>query len=226
MRRVEIACLDATGDLRETTRLVPAVPAFDDAFAALARGTLLSTERGLTAVEDLVPGDRVRTVEDGFQTLLWLGSTLIVPETRQDPTMTRLTRIAADALGIARPMHDLVLGPRARLAHRAPAIRQITGTDMALIPARDFIDGDGVIDLAPISPVRVFHLGFARHARIQANGVEVESFHPGPAHILGLRAEMLDLYLSCFPHVTDLADFGSPCLPRLRLGDLDLFNVA
>jgi len=34
------------------------------------------------------------------------------------------------------------------------------------------------------------------------------------------------LYLSCFPHMTDLAAFGPPCLPRLRLQDLDLFNAA
>ena len=227
MRKIEVACLGSTGNFIDATRLVPAIPVFEDAFAAFARGALFQTERGLTAIEDLWPGDRVRTVGNGFQTLLWRGSTMIVPQAQgQDPTMGRLTRIAADALGIARPMHDLVLGPRARLAHRASGIRALTGKEIALIPARDFIDANNVIELTPPSAVPVFHLGFASHERITANGVEVESYHPGPLHAMGLRQDLVALYLSCFPHMADLAAFGLAALPRLRLNDLDLFNVA
>lgn len=227
MRKIEVACLGPSGNLLDFSRLVPAIPVFEDAFCAFARGALFQTERGLTSVEDLWPGDRVRTVGHGFQTLLWRGTTMIVPHAQgQDPTMGRLTRIAADALGIARPQHDLVLGPRARLAHRAPGIRVLTGKDAALIPARDFIDGNNVIDLTPPTAVPVFHLGFAAHELVIANGVEVESYHPGPTHAMGLRQDLVELYLSCFPHMADIAAFGLAALPRLRLNDLDLFNVA
>lgn len=227
MRKIEVACLGPTGDIVEFTRIVPAIPAFDEAFSAFARGTLFPTDRGLVAVEDLLPGDRLKTASNGFQTLLWRGSTLVVPQARgQDPAMGRLTRIAADALGIARPMHDLVLGPHARIAHRAPGVARATGSDAALIPAADFIDGDQVIEITPPSPVPVFHLAFTAHERLLANGVEVESFHPGPAPMLTMRPEYLSLFLSCFPHVGQLAEFDVLCLPRLRLGDLDLVNVA
>jgi hypothetical protein len=44
--------------------------------------------------------------------------------------------------------------------------------------------------------------------------------------MLALRTEYLSLFLSCFPHVGQLADFGTPALPRLRFSDLDLFDVA
>ncbi|GGL60022.1 Hint domain-containing protein [Wenxinia marina] len=227
MRRVEILSLAQNGDVNEAMRLVPALPAFDDAFAALARGTILPTERGHVAVEDLLPGDRVRCGRDGFETLVWRGSTMVVPGAAgQDPAMGRLTRIAADSMGIARPMPDLVLGPKARLVHRAPGIRVLTGQEAALIPAADFIDGIQVVALTPATPVQVFQLGFRQHVRLTANGVEIESHHPGPAHLTGLRAEMLQLYLSCFPHVERLEDFGAPMLPRLRRADLDLFDVA
>jgi hypothetical protein len=227
MRKVEVACLGSNGNVTDAARLVPAVPVFEDAFSAFARGTLLQTDRGLVAIEDLWPGDQVRSVGNGFQTLLWRGSTMIVPHAQgQDATMGRLTRIAADALGIARPMHDLVLGPRARMAHRAPGIRAMTGKEIALIPARDFIDGNNVIELTPPTAVPVFHLAFAGHECIIANGVEMESYHPGPAHAMGLRHDLLDLFLSCFPHLNSVEDFGLPVLPRLRLTDLDLFNVA
>ena len=215
------------GGVTEFSRLVPAIPAFEDAAAAFSRNTLLTTGRGLMAVGDLWPGEMIRTATSGFQRLLWKGSTMLVPEAKgQDPAMGRLTRIAGDSFGIARPMPDLVLGPRARLTHRASGIHALTGSEAALIPARDFIDGINVIEIAPATPVQIFHLGFAQHERILAHGIEVESLHPGPGHLLGLRGEMLALYLSCFPHVTVLADFGPLTLPRLRLQDLELFNVA
>jgi hypothetical protein len=227
MRRIEVACLDRGGSVIDFSRVVPAIPVFEDAFCAFARGTLFQTQRGLVAVEDLWPGDGVRTASGGFVPLLWRGTTMIVPHAEgQDPTMGRLTRIAADALGIARPMHDLVLGPRARLAHRAPGVRPLTGQDMALVPARDFIDATQVVELVPPAPVQVFHLAFAKHARLVANGVEVESYHPGPAHAMGLRQDMVPLYLSCFPYLDNIADFGPCALPRLRMADLDLYHVA
>lgn len=227
MRRIEVACLGPRGAVTDIARMVPATPIFEDAFCAFTRGNLFQTDRGLIAVEDLWPGDRVRTVTAGFCTLLWRGATMIVPGARdQDPAMGRLTRIAADALGIARPMHDLVLGPRARLVHRAPGIRTLTGQDMALVPARDLVDATQVVELTPPTPVQVFHLGFANHARLIANGVEVESYHPGPAHAMGLRQDLVPLFMSCFPHLEGLSDFGPQILPRLRMADLDLINVA
>lgn len=229
MRKVEIVHLTSPHslDIDDFTRIVPATPVFEDAFSALARGTLLHTDRGQIAVEDLLPGDKVRTMDAGFQTLLWRGKTVISSRAQgQDPEMAQLTRIAADALGVARPMPDLILGPRSRLVHRAAGVRVLTGQDTALVPARDFIDGVNVVSLSPPTTVPVFHLGFAEQHLLVANGVEVESYHPGPAHLIGLRGEMLSLFLSCFPHVNSIEAFGPPALPRLRLSDLDLFNVA
>lgn len=227
MRRVEVVSLSPAGEVVHVPRLVPALPAFEEPFAAFTRATLVTTERGLTAVGDLWPGDRVRTVGNGFQPLLWKGTTMLVPHARgQEPAMGRLTRIAADALGIARPMHDLVLGPMARVSHRAAAVERLTGREAALIPARDFIDGFGVLEITPPAPVEICHLGFAGHEIIVANGVEVESYHPGPVHNLGLRPEYMELFLSCFPHLDRIGDWGLPAHPRLRLQDLDLTRAA
>lgn len=226
-RRVEVASLAPSGEVKFSSRLLPAITAFEEPFAAFTRATLVATERGLTAVGDLLPGDRVETVDNGFQTLLWKGSTTLMPRADgQGPVMGKLTRIAADMLGIARPMHDLVLGPMARITHRAPAIARLTGGTMALIPARDFIDGLTVLDITPPAPVETCHLGFAGHEIIVANGVEVESYHPGPVHNLGLGPEFLDLFMSCFPHLTGSDDWGLPAYPRLRRADIDHTHAA
>ncbi|WP_238928688.1 Hint domain-containing protein [Alexandriicola marinus] len=229
MRKIEVVHLasPSSKDIQDFTRIVPALPVFEDALCAFARGCLLHTDRGQIAVEDLLPGDKVCTADAGFQTLLWRGATIISPSaTRQEPSMGKLTRIAADALGIARPMPDLILGPKARLIHRSHGVRRLTGSETAAIPARDFIDGNNIIELTPPTSVPVYHLGFEGHHRIPTNGVEIESYHPGPAHLIGLRGELLDVFLSCFPHVSRIEDFGAPSLPRVRLSDLDLFDVA
>jgi len=227
MRRYEVMWLDDRGDIAERTAVAPAVPAFEAAFAAFARGTLFATEAGPVAIEDLLPGDRVRTVDAGFQPVLWRGATTIVPGARgQSPLMGSLTRIAADALGIARPMPDLVLGPLARIYHRTEAVQRITRADGAFLPARDLIDGCNVIELTPPSPVQVFHFGLAAQHRVLAQGVELESHHPGTLHELGLRGDALALYMSLFPHRPDLASFGPMRFSRLRLSDLDLLGVA
>jgi hypothetical protein len=227
MRRVEIAALTAAGTVEEASRLIPSHPVFEEAFAAFARGTLLRTDRGLVAVEDLWPGMEVRTFQGRAARLLWRGSTMVVPQgDGQDPVMTRLTRIATEAFGFGRPFEDVVLGPRARIVNRRAGVRLLTGREAALIPAADFVDGVAAVEVTPGAPVEVFHLAFARHEVVVAQGLEVESFHPGPLHSLPLRGDQLSLFLSCFPHLPDLLAFGEPALPRLRLRDLDLFDAA
>lgn len=227
MRRYEVVHLLPNGDIDEFNRIAPAHPAFEDAFTALARGALLSTDRGTVAIEDILPGDKVKTVTNGFQTVKWRGSASIVPNTRgQSQKMGQLIRFSADALGIGRPMPDLMLGPSARLYHRTPGIQQITGHDAAFVPAADFVDGINIIHVTPPTPVQVFQLAFDAHERIVANGVELDSYNPGARHELGLRGDMLDLYLSLFPQVSSLDDFGLLMHPRMSLRDIDLFDVA
>ena len=94
--------------------------AFDEAFSALARGALIQSDRGTVSIEDLLPGDLVRTVENGFQPLLWKGSTQVHAQARaQDERMRRLYRIPADSLGIAKPANGLAAANGARRAGRA-----------------------------------------------------------------------------------------------------------
>lgn len=226
MRKYEVAHLAQNGDIADFSRIAPANQAFENSFASLARGSLVQTSHGQTAVEDLYPGDQVHTVEDGLQTLLWRGTMTIVPGAAgQSPDMGCLTRISADALGIARPLPDLILGPKARIFSGNQAARTISRGDGIFAPARDYLDGINVIELTPPSAVQVYQLGFADQQRVVANGVEIESQHPGTLHELGLRGEMLALYMSLFPHMEDIASFGPLRHPRLRIADLDLSNL-
>lgn len=227
MRRYEVVHLLPNGDIDDVTRIAPAHPSFENSFGAIARGGLLATDRGVVAIEDILPGDQVKTISNGFQTVLWRGSMSIVPNSPiHSERHSKLVRVAADALGIGRPMPDLLLGPYARLYHRSPALQRVTGHDAAFVPVQDFVDGINVVEIEPQTAVEVFQIGFSGHERFAVNGVEIDSQNPGARHELGLRGEMLDLYMTLFPHAERIEDFGLLSHPRMSLHDLDFGVVA
>ena len=232
-RRYDVSVRTPHGEIDSFTRVAPATAMFEDAFAAFARGTLIATAQGPVAVEDLAPGMTIQTVSAGPQPLLWVGSMTVYPERRDGgPGGERggeggsLTRLAADAFGYGRPAPDLVLGPRARLLYRSAGCRDLVGADEVVAPAHAFIDGVGAIQLRPMTPVRVYHLALHGQHILRANGMEVESYHPGPSPELMMTPDTLELFLSLFPHVEGPQAFGPMSVPRLTAFELDRVRAA
>lgn len=227
VRKYEVAHLTPSHDIGNQTVIAPAIPPFEDAFAAFGRGAIVTTDQGPVAIEDLLPGDRVQTNEHGFQTLIWHGEMTVVPTNdTANRNSSAMTRVSADTGGYGHNAPDLVLGPAARVLRKSPHVRVLTGAPAAFIPAQDLVDAHRFIALHPMSPVQCYQIGFARHCSVSVNGVDVETLHPGPAHMLPLNAAMLGTYLSLFPHVRCIADFGAMAAPRLRQDDLDLVAAA
>lgn len=225
MRKYDVAYLSRDNQFNEFSRRGPAIAAFEDAFGALGHGAIVQTNNGPMAVEDVLPGDQIRLSNGRFEKLLWCGAMTLSPQDHDTGSEHgSLTRITADALGLNRPAPDLILGPTARLLHRASGIRTLTGRGAAFFPVRDFVDGTNIIALQPAAEVKVYQLGFEKHEGLAVNGIEIESLHPGTAFALGLRGDMLAQYLALFPHKANLQDFGEMKNPRLRLRDLDLLG--
>ncbi|WP_113911909.1 Hint domain-containing protein [Roseovarius dicentrarchi] len=200
------------GSIEEARHILPAMPVFTAAFSAFARGTLIATTRGPVAVEDLQPGIKVLTNERGPSPLLWIGSMSLRPApTPGGPA--RLTRIMTGALGMGRPMVDLMTGPGARIAQRGTA-----RPDHVLRPVHDLIDGNSVIAITPPGTVDLYHIALHRHATITAAGLTVETYHPGPGFEAGLNHQQLAQFLALFPHIRRPADFGSLAHPRSAFG--------
>jgi hypothetical protein len=221
-RRYETSWLNADGEAEQTTRLAPAIPQFEEAFSAFARGTVIATTDGSIAVEDLVPGMTAMTVEDRQETIVWIGSmTIYPPRAVPDAPTTALTRITADALGLGRPAPDLVLGPRARLLLRDSRCRAVAGVDAAYAPTRAFIDGEGVIAVTPVAPVTVYHLALRRQGTLRAAGLDIESYHPGAGFAELIDPQLASLFLVLFPHVRSFAGFGPVAYPRLTMSEME-----
>lgn len=213
LHRYETMHLDARGDIVENTRLAPAHRIFEDAFSAFARGAILRTQLGPRAIEDVLPGDIIQTA-NGWAELRWKGAMLQVPGAGRD---TPLIRLNAESLGFMRPQADLVLGPAARILHRSAGLERLTGHKAAFASASEFCDGVSIVETRPAAPVQVFHLGFDHHEVLNIAGVEVESYHPGEADLRAIRGNLLDLFMSIFPHKADAASFGPLTHPRISL---------
>jgi hypothetical protein len=213
-RRVNIQWLDSAGQIRDAVRLAPTGGIFDTLFTAFARGTLVPCPTGPVAVEDLLPGDLIETT-DGPMALQWIGSTALVPQSgARDTAPLGLFRIAADALGLGRPMPDLMLGAGARILNRGGAAQSDHGASGVLQGIAVHEDGDSIVALNPASSVRLFHLAFEEHRTFLANGVEVESMHPGPLSQTGLEASQMPLLRGLLPHIRQYGDLGRLRFPR------------
>ena len=125
VRRYTVSSLLPNGAVAETRHLAPALPIFEDAFCAFSRGTVLDTVTGPMAIEDMLPGDQVITLDGASQPIVWKGSVTIAPglsEVNRRPMS--LTRIMADSFGMSRPMACVIAGPSARyFAHAPPSAR-------------------------------------------------------------------------------------------------------
>jgi len=231
MRKYTVASLMPDGSVKPSHHVALANGTFEAGFSAFARGTLVQTDFGPCAVEDLLPGDRIMTDEFGPVPLLWLGSMTLMPNAEiatpdHPPELTKLTRITADAFGIAHPMPDFLAGPGARLLQRPTALREFAGQGPVLTPARDFIDGVNVIEITPPTAIPLFHMMLARHATITAAGLKVETYHPGKNAGALMGPNTKALFLSLFAHIDRFSDFGPLAHPRVSLESLDEVTAA
>lgn len=216
-RTYEVAALREDGSLYIGQSTAPAIPLFENAFSAFTHGSLIQTTMGPIAVEDLQPGDLVQTSTGEAATLTWIGTSTFSPA--DAGKRTPLARIMPDAFGPSRPERSLTVGPGARILHTAANLRGLADGRQLLTPVSKFVDGVNVIEVTPPTPSRMFHICLSRHAVINVNGIEMETFHPGSAAARDVPHAMRDRFISLFPRISHLSDFGPLAHPRAP--DLD-----
>jgi len=222
MRKFEIASLLPCGAARTSHHLAPATDLFEAACSAFARGTLISTPMGPVAVEDLLPGDLIDTVNGDPEPLIWIGSTSFVPaQALPTSSVKGLIRLVSDGYSNIGSLGDVLLGENARLLQRPPSLEEKIGVSCVLTPALDLEDGHSAFLVSPPSPVRLFHLRTKKHTAIYANGREVETYHPGKGAEDQLGEHMRSLFLSLFPDIDRFEDFGALAYPRMSKETLE-----
>jgi hypothetical protein len=215
LRKYDVAALRPDLSIMTGSHRAPATALFEDACSAFARGTLIPTVRGPVAIEDLLPGDYVETAH-GSEAVTWIGATTYAPHSQADgeTTLTGLTRITADAFGLGHPTMDLLLGPGARLVVRNARLHGLIGKDSVLAPVSDYVDGDRFLSVRPAGPVQLYHVMLRNHTTFRIGGIEVESYHPGKAIMQLTGPNRRALFLSLFPNLGQLEDFGQVTMTR------------
>ena len=188
--------LDSSGNVIGTmtfTGIEQVIPCFTP-------GTLISTERGEVAVEDLRLGDRVVTRDNGLQTLRWVGSKrLSLADLIVKPAL-RPVEIGAGALGHGLPTRAMTVSPQHRMVIEGARAEMLFGEPEVLVAATHLTFLPGV-EVKLSAAVRYVHVMFDRHEIICANGAWTESFQPAQRMLDGMDRAQADEVLALFPEL-------------------------
>lgn len=174
-------------------------------------GTRLRTEVGDVVIEDLGPGDRVLTRDDGPQQVVWTGQRRMSGARLFAMPDQRPIRIREGALGLYRPDTDLVVSPEHRVIVKGAVANELWGEPEVLVCARDLVSDRLVTVDHSLRETWYVHLMLERHQVIWANGLEVETFHPGFMGLNHLETGQRNSMLSLFPDLAaDPFNYGAP----------------
>ena len=133
-----------------------------------AAGTLIRTDRGDVAVEDLAAGDMVVTLRNGQEVSMpiqWMGVRQVDIARHPQPHFAAPVRIRAGAFGDDLPRRDLLVSP-------AHAIF----VDGKLVPANLLINNMTITQETGVASITYHHIELEQHAIILAEGLPAESY--------------------------------------------------
>jgi len=137
------------------------------ACVSFTRGTRITMATGAQKpIEDLKPGDRVLTRDEGVQELRWIGQTTSRAVGRMAPVLIRA--------GVLNNAADLVVSPDHRLMVYQRHDELGAGSPELLVRARDLVNGSDVV-VQDGGFVDYFQLLFDRHHIVYAEGIAAES---------------------------------------------------
>lgn len=169
-------------------------------------GTLIATPDGERAAEMLQPGDLVLTKDDGPQPLRWIGTRSVTAKGDFAPI-----HIRANTFGAHR---DLLVSPLHRILIKDNLAELLFGEAEVLIAARDLVNDRSVLRREGGS-VTYVHLMFDRHQVVFSEGLETESFLPGPQTTKSFEAEIVNEICAIFPEMDPATGQGySPAARR------------
>ncbi len=188
-----------------------------DYVTCFVRGTKIETENGPVAIEDLQVGDQVRTVDNGLQSLRWIGRRKVVAENAFAPILIR-----KGALGNT---EDLRVSPQHRILLSGWRAEVNLGMPEVLVPAKSLINGETILRETG-GEVEYFHIMFDRHELVYAAGIQSESFHPGEMGWRALPDGSREEILTLFPELRDggVKAYGATARPAIKSREVQFLS--
>ncbi len=182
-----------------------------------ARGTLIATRDGQTAVEDITTDTEVLTAGGAYRRVRWIGSTRISSTTLHEKPHLRPIRIACDTFGKNAPSRPLYVSPQHRILLRGMDVDLMFGTNEVLVAAKYLVDGVNITVQDDGSDVEYFHILFDTHEIVYSENLETESFFPGQVGISALDEDVKRELFELFPDLAkDTARLTGTCRPALK----------
>jgi hypothetical protein len=132
--------------------------------ACYCKGTLIETEFGMVAIEDLQLNDNVVTV-DGQKPVVWIGHSTIDCERQVHQDKAYPIQIMKDAFGAGMPQRDLYVSPDHSIY-----------IENVMIPAYCLLNGITIKQDQSEKLVTYYHVELPSHSAIYAEGLPAESY--------------------------------------------------
>lgn len=181
---------------------------FERIIVCFVRGTNIETQNGEIAIENLRHGDMVKTLDNGYQPIRWIGSTTV-------PAVGNLApyRIRKDTLGNKR---DLLVSPQHRMMLSGWQLELLFDETEVLATAKS-LQNDCTITRQEGGDVEYFHMLFDTHEIVFAEGAPSESFHPGEQGMDAISEQSRDEIYRLFPELEfDLQAYGTVARRSLK----------
>jgi hypothetical protein len=194
-------------------------------FICFTKGTLIETDVGQKTIENLMPGDMVKTKDNGYQAIEWISSRkLSEAELIRNPHL-RPIRFRKDAFGDNLPSQDLVVSPQHRMLFIDLRCELMFGEAEMLAPAKALINDRDILVDRYDGGVEYFHFMCKQHEIVYANGVESESFHPGEFGTSTLEEAARQELYEVFPELRGGTEtYGQTARPVLKAFEARLLS--
>lgn len=207
----------ATGSLLQTTANTAIVTVnndtdgtlvlADDEVFCFAAGTLIQTENGMVAVENLRVDDMIMTRDNGLQPIRWIGSVRLGARALTANPKLLPIRICAGALGQNMPERDLLVSPQHRVLVRSKVAMKMFGAMEVLVAAKQLLQLDGIDIATDVAEVEYYHFLFDNHEVVNSNGAATESLLTGTEALRSVGPAAREEIYTLFPELRD-ADFA------------------
>jgi hypothetical protein len=183
------------------------IPGFADEFqvtavACYCAGTMIATERGDVAVEDLAIGDVVVTASGRSRPIKWIGRRAYAARfARNNPNLLPI-RFKAGSLGHGVPTRDLLVSPRHAMF-----------LDGVLVPAEHLLNGVTIVSETSFDEIRYFHIELDGHDILLAEGAPAESFVDDESRRIFQNAHEFE---NLYPEIERTE--AAYCAPRVECG--------
>ena len=168
-----------------------------DAFiTCFAAGTLIATKCGLVDIARLSVGDKVCTMDHGYQPVRWIGARKVQAVGKFAPI-----RFSRGALGQGLPTRDLRVSPQHRILVRSKIARRMFGSFEVLLAAKKMLGLPGVSVDRSANHVTYWHILFDRHEIVFSEGAATESFYTGGQALTGIGTQARDEIFALFPEL-------------------------